>query len=740
MTLLRRSVALLLAASLAACGGDDDGPQGPTDMFDAVDPFIGTGGLGFGVGSTYPGPALPFAMIHAGPDTRSSFGAPAFSHCAGYWWEDTHIEAFSLLRMHGTGVPDYGVVGVMPVDGMTDAKRDEPGYAAAFSHDDEDASPGYYRVALGSGIEVEITTTLRAALFRFTFPAGADPVVLMDLEHTIGDGVSADADIAVDLAAGSMTGRVWNEGDMSNRFGGFDVFARAEVSPAPAEVGVWDESGLRAGDTTASGVDVGGWMRFPDGTTEVLMRVGVSFVDSDGAAGNLAAEITDFDFDAIRAAAEQTWRDELAVLEVPGAEGDERVVLATALYHSLLMPTLMSDADGRMVDSTGQISAATTRRYSDLSLWDTYRTLHPWLLLAEDARNTDIAASLIGYGTQSGAYPRWSLAHSDVHAMIGSPADMVMAESAIKGVPMDEAAAYAFSRVTAFGPAPGAIGGKGGIEDYMAHGYLPDDLHGGSVSKTLEFAIADYTLAEWARRLGEDADADALELRADTAWQSLLEPDTMFFRPRNADGTWADWTGPLTQDGPYTEGDAWQYLWLVPNNLDGLAEALGGTETALARLREFFENSEAETADAGLRLWYWHGNEPDIHAPWVFAAWGQPAESVRWINWTVDEFYGTGPDGIAGNDDGGTLSSWLLFATAGIYPIAGTDRYIVAAPRFERVVIHRASGDLVIEASADPRTNPVPVEVTLDGQVLEGPELRHTQLVGDHVLRFTMRP
>jgi predicted alpha-1,2-mannosidase len=583
MKLARSLCVLSLAIAVAACGGDDDGPSGPVDMYDAVDPFIGTGGLAFGVGSAYPGPALPFAMIHAGPDTRSSFGAPGFSHCAGYWWEDTHIEAFSLLRMHGTGVPDYGVVGIMPVDGMTADKRDEPGYAAAFSHDDEEASPGYYRVALGSGIEVEITTTLRAALFRFTFPDSADPVVLMDLEHTIGDGVNAGADIALDLAAGSIASRVLFQGDMSSRFGGFDVFTRAEVSPAPSEIGVWDESGLRNGDATASGVDVGGWMRFPDGTTEVVMRVGVSFVDADGAAGNLAAEIADFDFDSVRAAAEQTWRDELAILEIEGAEGDDKTIIATALYHSLLMPTLMSDADGRMVDSTGQLATTTTRRYSDFSLWDTYRTLHPWLLLAEDDHNADIAASLFGYGTESGAYPQWSLAHSDVHVMIGSPADMVMAESAVKGIPMDESAAYAFSRVTAFGPAPGSIGGRSGIDDYIAYGYVPDDMHGGSVAMTLEFAIADYTLAEWARRIGEDADADALEQRADNAWQSLLEPETMFFRPRNADGSWAQWTGPLAQDGPYTEGDAWQYLWLVPNNLDGLAEALGGTAARVLR-------------------------------------------------------------------------------------------------------------------------------------------------------------
>lgn len=694
-------------------------------MFASVDPFIGTGGLGFGVGSTYPGPALPFAMIHPGPDTRMVGGAPGFSHCSGYWWEDDLIEGFSLLRMNGTGVPDYGVIAFMPVDGWTEAKRDEAGYMTRFSHDNESAEPGYYRVVLDNGIEVEITSTLRAAAFRFRFPDGMDPVLLVDLEHTIGEGVSGGGTIAIDDATGTLDLSMLNLGDLSRRIGGFEVFARAAVTPLPAETGSWSD-----------GTDVGGWLRFPAGTREVDLRVGVSFVDVTGAAGNLDAEMPDFDFDGVRAAAAAIWRQELSAVELHGASDRDATIVASSLYRSLLMPTLMTDADGRMRNSNGDIVTADGPRYTDFSLWDTYRTLHPWLLLMEHAANTPFVDSLLAFAETGGALPRWALAHGDVRSMIGSPADFVLAESAVKGIVFDEQAAFDLALFTAYNEPPGTMGGRGGITDYVTHGYVPADLHSGSVSMTLEYVATDYALAEWADRLGR-AEAAALRTRSGN-WRMLYNAATGFLVPKRSDGSWGAFQDPLDQSDDYTEGNAWQYLWLVLHELDGLAEILGGRTAALAKLREFFDESEQEMASLGLRLYYWHGNEPDIHAPWIFAAWGEPAESAYWIDWVMREHYGTGPDGLPGNDDGGTLSAWTLFAAAGIYPVAGTDRYIVAAPRQTLMAIKRPSGTLHIEADNPPSTHPVPLRVTLDGVAIDGNELRHDQLVGEHVLRFEM--
>jgi putative alpha-1,2-mannosidase len=212
-----------------------------------------------------------------------------------------------------------------------------------------------------------------------------------------------------------------------------------------------------------------------------------------------------------------------------------------------------------------------------------------------------------------------------------------------------------------------------------------------------------------------------------------------FFRGKTSDGGWDAWSGELSGEGPYTEGDAWQYLWLAPQDPDGLADTLGGREAALGRLRSFFEQSAAEEPFLGHRQYYWHGNEPDLHTPWLFAMWGSPSESARWVRWAADTFYGAGPDGLAGNDDGGTLSAWLLFASLGIYPIAGFDRYVVGAPLFPRVVLHRPSGDLVVEAEPDPRVHTEVVSVTLDGTPLDGVFVHQEQLVGEHVLHVEMR-
>jgi predicted alpha-1,2-mannosidase len=732
-------------AALGGCGGDperelvrDPLVLTPVDLTAAVNPFVGTGGIGFATGSTYPGPAVPFGMLHLGPDTSEDGAALPAYHCAGYRHEDTHIDGFSLLRMNGTGVPDYGTIAIMPVDGMSDARRSEDGYRAAFDHAGEHAEPGYYTVELDGGIVVELTTSARAAAMRFTFPDGVDPTVVIDLEHTIGEGESMGGGVRLDAAAGAVDGWMHNLGQFSRRFEGFPVFTRVVFDVAPAELGLWNEAGLSTALTAAEGIDIGAWARFPAGTRTVVATVGVSFVDEAGAAANLDAEIGAAGFDEIRERAASAWSELLSRMEIWNAGEAEAAMVATAIYHAHLMPTLISDVDHRARDAYGDIVQGDGPRYSDFSLWDTYRTLHPWLMLSEHPVNADFVSSLLAFGETAGAVPLWSLAHSDVHSMIGSPGEIVLAESAAKGIAFaDEQAAYDIARVTAFGPAPAHIGGRGGIDDYLALGYVAADRQDGSVSKTQEYAIADAALAAWAARLGRADDAATLAERA-RSYRVLFDPALGFFRGKNSDGSFSEWRGELGEDPQYTEGSAWQYLWLAPHDPEGLAETLGGREQALARLRAFFEASAVEEPLLGHRSYYWHGNEPGLHTPWLFAIWGERAEAARWTRWAADTFYGTGPDGLPGNDDSGTMSAWLLFASAGLYPIAGFDHYVVGVPLFPRVVLHRGSGDLTVEADADPRSHPVVVAVTLDGDAVTGPYLTHAELAGAHTLHFSL--
>ncbi len=300
----------------------------------------------------------------------------------------------------------------------------------AFDKASEVTQVGYYSVTLADGIVTEITSAERAAMFRFTFPEGGDPVLLLDLNHRLEGDIPA-ADVAFD--ANGFDAHVEHHGSMTGRIGGYNVFARGEVDVAAEAVGTFDDAGLHEGQTSASGAPIGAWLRFPAGTSSVTLRVAVSFVDADGAKKNLAAEAADFDFDAMRAGAEQRWKTALGSIEIYDSSDYDTKLMATAAYHALLMPTLMSDADGRYVDAMGQIATGSGRRYNDFSLWDTYRTLHPWLLLTEDEHNEDFAASLVGMAKEGGAVPVWGIAHGDSHTMIGSPGEIVLAESAQKG-------------------------------------------------------------------------------------------------------------------------------------------------------------------------------------------------------------------------------------------------------------------------------------------------------------------
>jgi predicted alpha-1,2-mannosidase len=743
---MRRSLLVLLLVGLGACGGVEE-PRATTspdpeperaDLFAAIDPRIGTGGVGFGVGSAYPGPAVPFGMIHASPDTRTKDGAVSFYHCSGYYAGDAFIHGFSLVHFYGTGVPDYGTMSWMPTSGMSAVKRDQTGLMQMFAKGDEVTRPGYYAVTLADGTKVEITSSQRAASFRFGFPKGADPVLVLDLDRRLSGEITA-ADVALDAAAGTVSAHLQHHGSMTGSAGGYDLYSEGAVDVKPLAVGTFDGAGLHAGQTEASGTPLGAWIQFPPHTRTVNLRVAISFVDAKGAKQNLEAEAPSFDFERMRGSAEAAWKERADQVEIWGASDYDRTVMATALYHAALMPTLMSDVDGRHVNVAGEIAAGKRARYNDFSLWDTYRTLHPWLLLTEDARNADFADSLVAMAREGGAVPVWGIAHGDSHTMVGSPGEIVLAESALKGVAFDdEKEAYALARVAAYGPSPGPIGGRGGeLPDYLALGYVPRDKHGGSVSKTQEYAVADAALARWAERLGLGADASELGARG-KSYQKLYDPGEGFFRGKNADGSWAPFAGPALMSDDYVEGNAWHYLWMAPHDPEGLGETLGGPGPALGRLREFFDASLGEEPVLGVRKQYWPSNEPDISAPWFFAAWGSPGESYRWIDWIVTTLYTDGEGGIPGNDDGGTMSAWLLFAGTGLYPVSGTDRYIVAAPRYPKMVLHRPSGDLTIEASLWPRPGRVPERVTLDGERV-GPTITHAELTGTHTLRFEMR-
>ncbi len=718
----------------AVDSGQDGGPPLPAVGFPGlgvVDPMIGTGSFGVGVGNTTPAATLPFGMVKVGPDTRGANGSRLGTlHCAGYRYEDTMVEGFTHMHLSGTGVPDYGNVLFIPLAGPTDA-TDEDGYSQPLDHATEVARPGYYRVVIGQGVEVELTATRRAARHRYTFPDGGEPWVLVDLGHTLDGGRCADSSLTSIPEEARIEGWVHNVGAFSGRYGGFRVFFSARFDSP------WEEAQTWSTPTQDAGERVGVRLRFH--ANRVQAAVGISLVDLEGARRNLEAEAPGWDFEATVAQAEERWRTALSTVELAGGTEAQRTIFYTALYHTMMMPTLLTDVDSRYRGVDGGIHRAEGFTfYSDLSLWDTYRNLHTLVTLLAPDLQRDFLVSLMAMYDQGGAYPRWPMGPGYGGSMVGTSADIVFADSYLRGVGgFDADQALDGLLVTADGPRPaGALGGgRAGIEDYLALGYVPSDRVGGAASRTLEYAYDDFALAQFASALGREDVAERMYERA-RSYVNVWDPTTKFFRGRDSAGGFEEEFDPFDWSRDFVEGDAWHYRFFVPFDVPGLASLFGGERFLVVGLERFFE--EAGGRQPMPDPYYWHGNEPDMHAAYLFAEAGRPDLTQRWARWIMEELYRPGPDGLPGNDDAGTMSAWYVFSALGFYPVPATTRYVLGSPIFPRVVLHLPGGDLEIVAERADQGMPYVHRVIMDGVELDDPWVEHRELAGGGRLVFHM--
>jgi predicted alpha-1,2-mannosidase len=469
--------------------------------------------------------------------------------------------------------------------------------------------------------------------------------------------------------------------------------------------------------------------------------VGLSWVDAAGALHNrLEDEASASGFDAARDQARTAWEAVLGRIQVEGGSALQQRIFYSALYHAYLHPTRFSDADGRYAGLDGQVHDDEGQPfYTDFSLWDTYRTLHPLLALLEPSTTADMAQSLVRMADQWGGLPKWPMANAEAGSMIGSPASILLADAYLKGIDnFDVEGAWSHMLAQATGPVP--AGTRSGLEEYLDLGYVAADRDSGSVSKTQEYNWADFAIANLGEALGHTAEAEALRTQSRSC-AALWDDAVGFFRGRNADGTW----DPSFQDERweeyFVEGNAHQHLWLTPYP-EVLAAVMGGRSGALDRLTRFFEQSNEHWDCCDLRLWapgpfYWHGNEPDLHAAYTFALLGRPAQAQRWVPWVRDLHYGLSPEGLPGNDDVGTLSAWYVWTALGLYPWAGSDLYVLGTPVFSRAVLHLDQGDLIIEATGL-SDGPYVQGVTLNGAPLNLPWLHHDEIAGGGTLSFTL--
>ncbi|MBI5493567.1 MAG: glycoside hydrolase family 92 protein, partial [Deltaproteobacteria bacterium] len=709
---------------------------------------------GFMLGSAFPGAVAPRGLCKVGPDTSGEFGTVRFLHFSGYWYPDNIIQSFTHLHLHGTGAPDYGVLGMMPLPTWDEADRTPAAYASRYNKDTEAASPGYYAVTLNNGgVVVELTATEHAAHHRYTFAADATEAhVLVDLDKHLEGGSVRDAEFTSDAQARMVRGRLRSLGAMSDGFGGYDVWFALRARQPWTAVRAWSAAQDPAAVTSFSGTGLGFVLDFPAPTAPLEFQVGISLVSADGALANLETEMPDWDFDSTRAATRAAWTDLVDRIQVIGGTDTQRRIFHTAVYHPFLMPTHVGDADGRYRSFDGTIRQADGFTYvNDMSLWDTYRTMHPLMSLMAPADNADSAQSLLEMARAGGYFPKWPIATGESSTMLGAPAEIVVADACVKGVPRVECeAAWLILRAAALDSTEpvGGRGGRGDVVPYMDLGYVPAS-RGRAASQTIEYAYGDFALANLAAALGHDEDAAELWTRAQS-WRNAFDPAVGFVRNRNDDGTFpAGDFSPTAFTDDYAEANAWQTTFGALHDPDGLALLLGGREAAIAKLTEFMqkgrEDFEAPRSDeylfaSRMRPYFWPSNQPSIHVPYLFALLGRPDLTQEWVRWTMAHYYADTPEGLPGNDDGGTMSAWYVFSALGFYPLPGSDVYVVGTPLFRRAAIRVGDGVFTVEADGVSDENLYVQAVRLNGAVLAAPTFRHADLRAGGTLRFTMGP
>jgi len=706
------------------------------EAMSAVDPFIGTGGLGFGYAALTPAAQAPFGLVKLGPDSTLSGTHLPFMHFSGYHYDDDAVRGFSHTHFIGTGVADYGNVRVLP---LRDLDSGQPGsWWTAWDKESESASPGYYSVDLPDvDVIVQLAASTRAGIHSYEF-VGDDPAHLtIDVTAAVSGGTVHAS--WLEMTNEGAQGWVTYGGSYTGRSQPFTVYFSATLEPNAESTTVWDSEGLYESASSAGGLVSGGVFSWETAPSEpVLLRVGISFVDVEQATANRLEEIDGRTLETVREDTEALWREKMGRVRIGGADESTARMFYTALYNTYRMPTQLDGVDGRYRGLDGAVHEGSGHAYyTDLSLWDTFRTLHPWLTLVDPEAQRDCLLSLVRMYEQGGKYPRWPAAISYTGGMIGTSADMLFAGSALKGIDGVDYEA-ALDGLLASQPQM-----RGGSEDYLELGYVADDHHGNSVSRTLEYAWADWSLANLAEFL-ERPEEDELRERG-RSYRNLFHEESGFFRPRTADGEW-NLSRPVTEvemgSGSYTEGTAWHWRFYAFHEGADFASLLGGESGLEEALEMFFDQSALGGSGPIDTLlpddFYWHGNEPTIHAAYLFHEAGRYDRLAYWVREIQTRIYGDGPDGLPGNDDGGTMSSWYLFSALGIFPVAGSDIYALGTPLVQIAEVDMGDDStLTIEAPGASVENRYVRSVLLNGEPIESGYLRHSDL-RDATLTFEM--
>ncbi len=735
-------ISFLLILFMAVLTGCERGPHSAgvglasqAQPVDDVNPFVGTAAGG----NTFPGATMPFGMIQWSPASGVT------DHAGGYVYSDSVMRGFSLNHLDGQGCTIMGDVPIMPWVGTVAASPavDQKAYLAKFSHADEQASPGFYAVGLGNGVHVELTVTTRAGIGRFTFPSSTDSNVLFETSHDANAFGVSRATVGI-AGTQKISGSVATSGFCSypNKY---TVYFAAEFNRPFTRFGTWTGSVVRDGRRFVSGRRAGGFVGFDTRKNPVVeLKVALSYVSVANAWKNLDQEIPGWDFDAVKKAAHKKWNNELGLVAVSGGSNEERRVFYTALYHVLQDPTVFSDVNGEYMGFDDRVHVAKGyMQYANYSGWDIYRDEIQLLALLHPRETSDMIQSLVEDAEQGGGLPKWPVANHEACQMVGNPACPIIADAYAFGAREFDAQA-ALKAMLKGATQPGAKCNAcpewDSLENYLKHGYLgPDDSgqrkgsHSGP-SQTLEFTTADFSIAQMAKALGDTATYQTFMRRAQF-WRNTFDAKTGYIAPRRNNSSFI----PVDPGSPkfYVEGNAAQYSWMVPYNMETLVKLMGGDAAVVKRLNTFFTELNVESDKPYMDI----GNEPTFDVPWAYdfvgAPWGAQ-EVCRRIETTG--LFTSKPDGLPGNDDLGAMSSWYVFAALGFYPaIPGVGGVALDSPLFPKAILHLGNGhEVIIEGENAAAATPYVQNLSINGKPYARTWIPYETLEKGATLRFRL--
>lgn len=710
---------------LASCGGGSESDGQEESYTQYVDPLIGSGGHGH----VFVGAGVPFGMVQLGPTSIPQI----WDWCSGYHDSDSTVIGFSHTHLEGTGIGDLFDVTVMPVVGDVTYARgtEENPESGLWSYGQRSAQvvrPGYYSIPLTRyGILAELTATNRVGVHRYTFPRTDSAAIVFDLQN----GGCWDKPTETHIEAindSTVVGYRHSTGWAKDQ----KLFFAARTSKPFTSFELKGEN------------DMYGRLNFAtDSAEQVLMKVAISPVSFEGAQANLAAEMPGWDFDATAANADKEWNRELSKVKISTTDADTRRKFYTALYHTMIVPATFSDVDGKYRGADGEIHSADAPQYTIFSLWDTYRAQMPLMSILQPERNTEMINTMINIADQQGRLPVWHLWGNETDCMVGNPGIIPVADAIVKGVPgVDRDRAYKAILATAADTARG-----GALRQH--YGFIPADLFNEAIAYDMEYAVADGAIARAAAAMGDTARVREFTDRSHS-YRNYFDPTTGFVRGKMSDGSWRtpfDPNATTHRADDYCEGNAWQYTWLVPQDLDGLVQLFGSREETVKHLDELFTTSSELTGDnaspdiTGLIGQYAHGNEPGHHTIYLYTMLGEPDKAADRVRQVLDEFYTVHPDGLAGNEDAGQMSAWYILSSLGFYQVEpASGRYWFGSPIVDEARIAVPGGEFIVRAKNNSPENKYIRGVKLNGKEYTNMYIDFADIMKGGELEFEMGP